>query len=221
MPYREKVLVNENGKSTGRTAYIQEMSPETYKRESRSISYSNFLKSRSLDDVKLALARDEGPKATRFLQSLIDPKNKDVDIAVLAQIHGISFNDLLTIWRSDKLNEAFCHMFDGVPVVAQHTVKDAESVQVCCPRCDGGGTMKVQIDERTSKWISCVNCQGTGIIRKIGDAKARQQVLEATGILKSSSSGVTILNMNGAASAVESVLDDLERITIPVTVENV
>jgi hypothetical protein len=218
MPYHDVPIPNKNGTPSSRTLPIQQMTREVYQRESRSLAYNHFVKGKSFTALKLALSRHGSDRALRFLSALINPKNKGVDVADLAEKHGISYNDLMTVWQNDRLSAALAHLYDGAVTVAEHIVKDAESTYVCCSRCDGSGVMRAQYGDTKAKWVKCVNCNGAGITRKVGDSKSRQQVLEATGIVKSGG-GVTVNVGSSAASAVDSVLDEMEGITIPVTAE--
>ncbi len=209
----------EDGKDTGFTYPVLRDYPRAaYERDMKTqhLGFKHFAKSHSLDALKLALSRDGSMKAQRFLAALIHPDNVDKDIADLAEQYKIGFGDLMALWRNDKLNEAIGNLFDAAPTVAAHTAIDAESTQTCCSRCDGAGVMKVNIREEFS-WIQCVSCNGTGAVRKIGDAKSREYVFNATGITKMAA-GMSVIVNTGAASSVESVIDEMEQApAIPVT----
>jgi hypothetical protein len=217
--FRDAIVPEVNGKPTNYTYPVEAMTRASYDNEllveqkSRHLGYAEFLKNRKLDALKLALARNASPKAEKFLKLLVNPKYRDADIADLAEKCGIGFGELMAVWRSDRLTEAMANLVDAAPVVAEHTALDAQSTQVCCSRCDGAGVM--QINNRGEKeWVQCTTCVGTGYVRKIGDRASRQFMFEATGIVKASA-GLNVTVNTGAASSVESVLDEMERATNP------
>jgi len=222
--YRDVKVPHEvSAKPTEYTYPVQAMTQESYELEMRRpsasahLGFRHFLKTRKFDTLTLALSRSGSVKASQFLSKLINPKYKDVDIAVLAQKCGIGFGELMQIWRNDRLTEAMANMFEAAPTVAEHTAIDAQSTKVCCSRCDGAGVIKINKRDKHS-WVQCINCSGSGSVRKAGDAKSRQYVFESTGIVKPSA-GMSITVNTGTASSVDSVLDEMERATIDVTSE--
>ena len=178
-------------------------------RNAKAHSYRGYLKTLNLEELKFALARDDSPKAIAFLSSLVDPANQGIDIADIALYHKIGLAELLQIWRNDRLATAMERMFAGAPDAAADTVVDARSGVACCPRCDGAGQIQV-IRQEGQVWIECVNCAGKGSVRKLGDAKSRDQVFKSTGILKNEP-GMSI-NVSTQVSSVESVIDELDRL---------
>jgi len=192
---------------------VQEMTRKQYNqevlRQARLFGFQRYIKSIKFEDLKYALARDDSPKALNFLAALLDPENAHLDFGVIAQKQGISLNDLMMVWRNDRLVEAFGTLFTGAPKVAAHAVEVAQGSTVCCNRCDGAGEVLVT-RQAGPEWISCPNCNGKGTIHRAGCAKAREIVLKATGIVKADPG--TTINITTGISAVESVLDELERL---------
>jgi ribosomal protein L37AE/L43A len=214
---REKQVPDEDGTfpppELGITLPIQEMTRKQYNNEvlrhARLLGFKRYLKSIKFDDLKYALARDDSPKALNFLAALLDPENAHLDFGTVAMKQGISLNDLMTVWRNDRLVETFGTLFTGAPKVAAHAVEAAQATTVCCHRCDGAGEVLVT-REAGPVWIVCPNCAGKGTTQRAGDAKAREVVLKATGIIKADPG--TTINITTGISAVESVLDELERL---------
>lgn len=208
--YRDQPLI-ESREDPSFTLPIQEMTPEQYEQEKvypGSAAYRRYIKSLDLDELKFALAHYDTPKAVAFLAALADPRNREVDIVAVAQKFKIGFNELMAVWRNSRLTRAMSELFDGAPAVARDTVEDARSTVACCPRCDGAGVIKVNRNE-VQEWIECMNCEGTGTVRKTGDAKSRAYVFKATGLVKDAPN--MVINNNVGRSGVDSVLDDLER----------
>lgn len=181
---------------------------------------SDYLSSRDIRQLKIALSLSPSARGLRFLRAISDPTKADIDIVTLAEENDIGPIELMQIWRNYKLTTAFGNLIERTPEVAADTVEDAMSIKVCCGRCDGAGSIRVT-RESGQEWITCVNCDGSGTVRKIGDAKSREYVFEATGIIKPTpttnnfiNGGITTNNIT-----VESVIDELDRLSpvIPVT----
>lgn len=156
-----------------------------------------------------ALVEDDTAESREFLTRLSDPLQMDLPISTLAQRSGIRVPRLMEIWRCHMKVAAMGVALARAPLVARDTVQDALTQIVCCTRCDGAGTMRIVTADGPS-WITCKTCQGSGEIRKPGDAKSREWVLRAAGVIAAESSPVTIINNQQNTGAV-SVLDDLDR----------
>ena len=107
---------------------------------------------------------------------------------------------------------------DATVPITGDVVEDAKSTQVCCGRCDGAGSIRVAL-EAGYQWIECINCEGTGAVRKAGDQKAREYIYKATGFIKSESS--LTVNTHVTTHSVESVIDELDRLPAVVNVTSV
>jgi hypothetical protein len=217
-------VYTEEGTPTTLSLPVRDMSRVSYSREMAAAScrviFRKYIKTLPLEELKFALARNDSTKAVSFLASLTDPDNAGLDIADIAVYHGINLGDLMQIWRNDRLALAMSNLFDSLPPLTADAAEDARSVQVCCPRCDGAESVQVETP-KGSKWIECPNCRGKGTVRKVGDQKARDHILRATGVIKPDT-GMTV-NIGSTSHNVESVLDELERLgeapSIPVAFE--
>jgi hypothetical protein len=181
--------------------------------------YARYLTSLDMDELRMALAEDNSPKAVNFLSHLANPLFASVDITTLAKRCSIGLTEMMQIWRNHKLTAAMGVYIDGAPTLAAHLVEDARSVTVCCGRCDGAGFIKVHREEGTV-WIECVNCKGTGVVRRAGDAKARETIFKSIGFVRPDGGNSVSVNINNSQSpTVTSVLDELERLpaVIPAT----
>lgn len=170
--------------------------------------YAGYVASLPLEELKFALAREATPKANQFLAYIVDPNKARVPITSLAKLSGIGLPEMMQIWRSYKLVQALGVFINHAPAIAEHTAQDAMSYNACCPRCDGGGVMKVERYDKY-EWLQCVQCQGTGIIRKMGDSKSRDQIFQATGILATRANVNVVTQIHQHHSA-ESIIDELD-----------
>jgi hypothetical protein len=167
-------------------------------------------------ELMKALHESKAPAAQKFLNLLADPVKKDDSISVLAKRAGLDPMDLALIYRNRYANLAMMNYFKGLPQMATDIVTDAFSIKGQCPECGGMGRFRpVSIPETESdeevigEIRSCPRCEGTGEIRKPGDADARRIVAEATGQIKSKSGVNVNIQQN---FGMESVIDDLEAI---------
>jgi Zn ribbon nucleic-acid-binding protein len=212
----ERPILNDDGSASDLTLPIEDMSYESYRHEmaqrGKIQMFNKLLATMPVEDLKFALANHNTQKAMNFLGALIDPRNIKRDIAELAVESRIGLGELMQIWRNDKLTVTLNEIFQAAPLVAKDVAKDAQTIDACCPRCDGAG--EIQVARRKGQaWIECVNCKGKGTIRQVGDARSREHMLKATGVLKSDQAMSVVINNNRAASGPESVIEELEQLS--------
>ena len=215
-PPVETQMKNEKGQLSRLTMPISPMTPTQFNRELKQepranpLGFSALLNSRDLTDLKFALSADDSPKAQRFLEELSAlPANSTRTITDVALECGIGLMDLMRVFRNDRLLLAMATRHDGNPILAAHTVQDAQRTKICCSRCDGAGTVQVA-REKGPVWITCPHCDGEGATYKPGDHRARHDVFEATGILKAGP-GIQI-SIDNRTHSMGSVLDEIERV---------
>lgn len=207
--YKDEPIQDAKGEPTALTLPVEQtpwqtISPDTCP------ALSDFLNTRDVQDIKVALDASGLTRAHKFLKDLADPKNAGVHIVDLAYIHSINVLELMQLWRNHKLTTAMGNLVERLPQVATHTVDSSLNGAVCCNRCDGAGTIRVQ-REQGYNWITCLSCGGSGQTSKPGDVKNREMVFKATGILKPDQHNITVVNQ---LQTVESVIDELESITV-------
>jgi hypothetical protein len=172
--------------------------------------YGDFLEKLPLDELRAALSQSDSPAAMRFLAALEDPSRAQTKWVTLAKSSGLSLGEMMRIWREGRLAAAMGIMIDAAPAVAADIIEDAKPVTICCPRCDGAGTIQVSRQDGPS-WIQCTSCRGSGSVRKPGDAGSRDLLLKAIGFVKPDAGyRVTILNQNNVPN-VASVIEELEQ----------
>jgi hypothetical protein len=176
--------------------------------------YDKYLHTLDLDELKFALSlQPNSLKVVQFLSDLVNPIKADTNITTLAKQRGIGQTEMMEIWRSYKLSHALGVYIDAAPNLAGHVAKDAESIKICCPRCDGAGVILVTRRDNEQAWIDCPTCESTGAVRRPGDKASRDLVFHAIGMVKSGGSGNVTVNVQQNAQGVESVIDELDRIT--------
>lgn len=182
-------------------------------------TYSRWLENRDLDELKMALAHDTSPKVMAFLAAIIDPRKMSTDICTLAKRHSIGLTEMIQIWRSYHLTSALTVHIESSPAIAADVVIDARSIKICCPRCDGAGMIRVTRKDVVD-WLDCPQCEATGSVRKVGDAKARDLVYQTIGFTKAGGLGVSV-NISNTSSTVESVIDELENLSPAIPVSSI
>lgn len=133
----------------------------------------------NIEEVKMALALSDSPRAHAFLAALAGPRGNTCTFATLARKCGMRSAALVKIWREYKLLQGTLAFLNGLPRVAEDMVEDARSTRISCPVCGGIGHIGPE-GERNS--LMCPQCIGTGTVRKFGNPDARKLIFEAVGI---------------------------------------
>jgi hypothetical protein len=201
-PLRDLPVPTDDGKPSGLTMPIQ---------------FVPWIDTLPAEELHQALIEEDTPRTTQFLKLLSDPVCHDLPMSTLAGRCGIRVPELMEIWRSHMKIAAMGVALSKAPVVAQHTIEDAQSQIVCCSRCDGAGEISV-IRRGGPVWITCMNCKGKGEVSRPGDPKSREWVLRAAGVV-AADQGLTIINNQNNVRATDSVLDELERLDRNTTID--
>lgn len=140
-------------------------------------------------------------------EALTDEAFKRVTLATLARNHGISFKRIAQCFFETKVDEGKIRMAPIVPQMMEDIAKDALSTQKQCPVCDGTGLRQYRTGDDADEQPApeaCKECNGTGLVRVVGDATARKMVMESAGLV---GKGV---NVDARVQTVNMMSDDLE-----------
>jgi hypothetical protein len=172
------------------------------------------------EDLHQAMIESEHPGALKFCEMLGNPRFMDLPLSVLANRCGMKSKDLMEIWRDRQKTAALGEALRSAPQVARDMSEDAKSVEVCCPRCDGGGSMRIE-DGMGLVWIKCKQCKGSGLVRRPGDLKSREWVMRNAGVISAEPSGVAVSVNVRADSVLDEMerLDEMDRRTVDVTLD--
>lgn len=188
------------------------------KRQSKLTKHVDLITSKIIDkwgdreEITQALAQSTEPKARTFLELLLDPRNLEVPIARLARMAKLDSIELASLMRSHHAAEAMGTFMRSAPKIAHDIVKDAESIQVECPRCNGFGRVQdpftVTEANPIGQIIDCVRCDGSGLVRKSGDKDARALIAETIRWTKTKQPMVMVNNFNGGG--IDALSDRME-----------
>ena len=193
-------------------------------------AYLDELNPRSSDDVQLALAACGDIRFKEFLERINMPKYRRASLATIAKACNITLSEFNNWWNRASTQRAIAVAQVGSVMITRDIVEDARTQEVFCPRCDGLGFIAAQPglpsntpgyrmleptdDDEGLKYIrDCPQCKTEKVIKRVGDAKARDQILELSGLVKKGAAVQIVQNFGGAShSSALSGLDGLNTI---------
>lgn len=200
-------------------------------------AYLDELDPRSNEDVQLALAASGDIRFKEFLERINMPKYRRASLATIAKACNITLSEFNNWWSRASTQRAIAVAQVGSVMITRDIVEDARTQEVFCPRCDGLGFIAAQPglpadtpgyrmlepsdDDEGLKYIrNCPQCKTEKVIKRVGDAKARDQILELSGLVKKGAAVQIVQNFSGASHA--SALSGLDQLnTIDVVPEEV
>lgn len=159
---------------------------------------------------------DDG-RVVRLVDYLLST-NKGIQrrsLAKLAQMCDLSYAELLKAMSNARVAEGLLRMGKHIPEVMEDVAVDAKSKQVPCRDCKGTGEV---IARRTrgqaNTYKTCWACQGSGTIRQIGNAHARDLVYETIGMTnrKSPLFNVNVGVGSGVLPSTESEMGAIDKV---------
>jgi hypothetical protein len=123
-----------------------------------------------LDD---ALQMSGDKRFFRLYDALHDEAYRNTSPGTLCRKFGISWLDLIELWRQYNVDLGLMRMATHLPEVMEDVVQDALSRDVACECCDGIGSVTGAHGQGP-----CSVCEGRGKVRVPGDEHARQLVLK-------------------------------------------
>lgn len=181
---------------------------------------------------------------------LRDPENANDSVVDIMRECGIVLPELMAILRQRDIALAITGSSKHVVDVLEDIAVDAKSRYVRCRECRGAGTVEpeeAEYDEPSeddsiaraelaalgialpepstepSAPIPCPDCEGTGWLRKIGDAESRKMFLEIHGLRRTGAGGAgNTLNLtmqqgvkvapDQGATKIETITDRIQKI---------
>jgi hypothetical protein len=127
-------------------------------------------------DEALQLSGNE--RFHRLYDALHDPAYRKTSFGTLCRRFGISWVDLVDLWRAHNTCLGLMAALNHLPQILNDVAEDSESRDVPCPRCDGIGHVTRQNGE-----APCPTCDGAGKVRVPGDTHARRLMFELIGLI--------------------------------------
>ncbi len=137
----------------------------------------------------LSVSQDQDFRLKHLLQMMLDPKEAKCGFATLCVKANITLMEFLEFAKKGNHAVAIASASRHAPAVLNDIALDAMNRIRKCPKCHGSG----QVEN-----AECIECDGSGTIRISGDKDARDQFLEATGIItrKGQSIAFNLQNVN-------------------------
>ena len=199
--------------------------------------YLEALDPRNNEKVQIALAECPDVRFQEFLERINMPKYGRVGLQTIAKACGIDLLQFNNWWQKASTQQAIATAQVGSVRIAEDLVQDAQTKDVVCERCEGlkfvaapeglweleiPGYKEISTDPKNRQFIrDCPACNGTGKTRKIGDAHARDRVLEMSGIIQRGKAAVSIVQNFGGASHSSAVTQLDEAMTLDAEFESV
>ena len=174
--------------------------------------YLRRLNPRVNKTVQVALAATPDPRFQEFVNRILTPRYKRVSMQAIAKACHISLIEFNKWWQTASGQCSIAMAQTASVDITGDMIEDARTRDAACERCDGlrvvnapaglplstpGYERTQTVDEATGfpmiQWSrTCPVCGGTGKIRKVGDERSRDRVLEMAGLVNRTKSGVTI-----------------------------
>jgi len=110
----------------------------------------------------------------RLYDALRDDAYRNTSPGTLCRKFGISWLDLMELWRQYNTACGLMRMATQLPQIMNDVIEDALSHETVCFRCDGMGT-----ESRADKQRTCQVCKGCKKVRIPGHEHAQWLVLKA------------------------------------------
>jgi hypothetical protein len=110
--------------------------------------------------------------------ALHDPVYRRTSFGTLCRRFGISWVDLVDLWRTHNTYLGLIGALTHLPQILDDVAEDSESRDGPCPRCDGIGHVTRENGE-----APCPLCGGVGKVLVPGDTHARRLMFELIGLI--------------------------------------
>ena len=143
----------------------------------------NFFECVDGEKLRLFLAAYTGndSKFALLALALADPAHAHKSPMLLCREAGVSFVDLVEMYRDGNIALAHLAMVGDIPRMMAENVKDALPTEDACPRCDG--LKRVPNLEDPPKKRRCPKCNGIGRVRVAGNIEAKRLASQQLGLI--------------------------------------
>ncbi len=199
--------------------------------------YENFfdpLKLRENPELQQALAASADKRFRGFLDELQKPKNRNKRLSWIAKVMGISLAEWGQFLNSSYHTRAISIAAARLPGITNDMADDAMTQKDACGRCDGWGFVTVPSEDvpiledgqpipggirpMGARFVrDCPKCDGAGKVKRVGDAHARDKILQLNGFDKKGA-GVTVAINNYGGMGIDAARN-LSAITFDVNAD--
>lgn len=101
-------------------------------------------------------------------------------LVTLCKKAGVTMQDIMNLMKDHAVAEGTVKMMLSLPQVMEDVGEDAKTRKRTCTVCRGVGEIEVCDSEGkpTGDMQTCLNCEGTGKVREIGDKHSRELMFE-------------------------------------------
>lgn len=124
----------------------------------------------------LELQADE--KFKGLILRLKDTGYKRHTLSSMCRASGVSYLDVANAVMNKGKADGIIATAKHLPQIMEDIAIDAKSREVTCPLCEGDGERLRSKDGEAPTIRKCLECDGTGKVRKAGDPAARKSFME-------------------------------------------
>jgi|SRR5579863_3825856 len=155
-----------------------------------------FLDEIPRDQLAMSWLSSSDKRFSALGTAVLDPRHRSTSVVSLCKKYKIDLLELIEQWRQFNHSRGILKLSGHLPAIYEDVAIDAQSRSITCRQCQGLGTLF----DRTSPdrvAIKCLECEGTGLVRVMGDKDARKLVFEVMGdVNKPSTTEVNIHSKN-------------------------
>ncbi len=148
--------------------------------------------------------------------AIADPRNDDLSLARICTIHGLSFSELLVLFRDAGIMRAQLNamrkVWKALPEVAGDLLSRAVPYTIECLRCRGTGELKRKSAEGEAVTKPCRVCNGSGKTQVEPRLETQKIALQLGGLLLPGATAPQVqVNVQQTAGALPTHLDFARR----------
>jgi hypothetical protein len=140
----------------------------------KNVIFRRFEETVGREALQTALAQVDDDRASMLVDMMCDPYYQKQTLASLAKKCGLTLNEVRDLFRKANLDQALMKMYKHVPEILEDTAIDAKSSTKTCWKCNGGRV--------NAEGDDCLECNGSGQVRVVGDKDARGYVFDIAGL---------------------------------------
>lgn len=157
--------------------------------------------------ASVLLAQPENSKYGELVKRLADSALDRSDITSLARECGVSWSDIVQLFREHQFQLTAVVAARQMPVVASDIAENAKNKLKLCPQCYGERSIELEkftgsndeegnpIVER--RIVACIECDGTGYIIQTGDSGSQSMLMEMGDLIKKKAPNMNVFGSIG------------------------
>ena len=127
------------------------------------------------EELAMCLEASGNPRADRLVAMMLDPAYASLSFGKLCSRTGLSAMEVAHLVCQRKVIEGMLRMSFHLPDIMENTALAAKGRSEACRRCKETGAIEN---------LPCADCNGTGVVRVLGDFRALRLVYKSCGLVR-------------------------------------